>query len=84
MAPTARHCGLTINWWIDERLDPYKATYAAADYLQEMYNEFNDWHLALAAYNAGPGKIRRALTETGTDNFFDLMDANETIKNSKN
>ncbi len=83
MAPTARHCGLTINWWIDERLDPYKATYAAADYLQEMYNEFNDWHLALAAYNAGPGKIRRALTETGTDNFFDLMDANETIKNSK-
>ncbi len=83
MAPTARHCGLTINWWIDERLDPYKATYAAADYLQEMYDEFNDWHLALAAYNAGPGKIRRALTETGTDNFFDLMDANETIKNSK-
>ena len=76
MAPTARHCGLTINWWIDERLDPYKATYAAADYLQEMYDEFNDWHLALAAYNAGPGKIRRALTETGTDNFFDLMDAN--------
>lgn len=83
MAPTARHCGLAVNWWIDERLDPYKATYAAADYLQEMYDEFNDWHLALAAYNAGPGKIRRALTETGTDNFFDLMEANETINNSK-
>ncbi|MDE5680967.1 MAG: LysM peptidoglycan-binding domain-containing protein [Mailhella sp.] len=83
MAPTARHCGLAVNWWIDERLDPYKATYAAADYLQEMYDEFNDWYLALAAYNAGPGKIRRALTETGTDNFFDLMEANETINNSK-
>lgn len=70
MAPTARHCGLTINWWLDERLDPYKATNAAADYLQEMYDEFHDWYLALAAYNAGPGKIRRALAETGTDNFL--------------
>ena len=83
MAPTARHCGLTINWWLDERLDPYKATNAAADYLQEMYDEFHDWYLALAAYNAGPGKIRRALAETGTDNFFDLMAANESISNSK-
>ncbi len=83
MAPTARHCGLTINWWLDERLDPYKATAAAADYLQEMYNEFHDWYLALAAYNAGPGKIRRALSETGTDNFFDLMAANDKITNSK-
>lgn len=83
MAPTARHCGLAINWWIDERLDPYKATHAAADYLQEMYNEFHDWYLALAAYNAGPGKIRRALSETGTNNFFDLMAANESITNSK-
>lgn len=83
MAPTARHCGLAINWWVDERLDPYKATNAAADYLQEMYDEFNDWYLALAAYNAGPGKIRRALEETGTDNFFDLMAANESIANSK-
>lgn len=83
MAATARHCGLTINWWIDERLDPYKATKAAASYLQEMHDEFNDWHLALAAYNAGPGKIRRALEETGTDNFFDLMAANDSIKSSK-
>lgn len=83
MAPTARHCGLAINWWVDERLDPYKATHAAADYLQEMYDEFHDWYLALAAYNAGPGKIRRALSETGTDNFFDLMAANESITNSK-
>lgn len=83
MAPTARHCGLAINWWVDERLDPYKATNAAADYLQEMYDEFHDWYLALAAYNAGPGKIRRALDETGTDNFFDLIAANESITNSK-
>lgn len=83
MSGTARHCGLTINWWIDERLDPYKATKAAASYLQEMYDEFHDWHLALAAYNAGPGKIRRALEETGTDNFFDLMEANDSIISSK-
>lgn len=83
MAPTGRHCGLAINWWIDERLDPYKATKAAASYLQEMYDEFHDWHLALAAYNAGPGKIRRALAETGTDNFFDLMEANDNIESSK-
>lgn len=82
MAPTARHCGLTINWWLDERLDPYKATEAAAKYLQEMYDEFGDWYLALAAYNAGPGKIGRALEYTGTDNFFSLMEVNDTIENS--
>ncbi len=83
MPATGRYCGLTQNWWIDERRDPYKATVAAAKYLQEMHDEFGDWLLALAAYNAGPGKIRRALAETGTDNFFDLMEANENIKNEK-
>ena len=83
MPATGRYCGLTQNWWVDERRDPYKATIAAAKYLQEMYDEFGDWFLALAAYNAGPGKIRRALAETGTDNFFDLMEANDKIKNDK-
>lgn len=83
MPATGRYCGLTQNWWVDERRDPYKATVAAAKYLQEMHDEFGDWLLALAAYNAGPGKIRRALAETGTDNFFDLMEANENIKNEK-
>lgn len=83
MPATGRYCGLAQNWWVDERRDPYKATVAAAKYLQEMYDEFGDWLLALAAYNAGPGKIRRALAETDTDNFFDLMEANENIQNDK-
>lgn len=73
MAPTGRHCGLVQDWWMDERRNPYKATHAAADYLTELYNTFHDWHLAIAAYNAGPGKIGRALEATGATNFFELI-----------
>ncbi len=76
MAPTGRHYGLTQDWWMDERLDPYRSTQAAADYLTKLYGDFNDWHLAIAAYNAGEGKIGRALAGTGSDSFFDLLETN--------
>lgn len=76
MAPTGRHYGLTQDSWVDERLDPYEATEAAADYLTKLYGDFKDWHLAIAAYNAGEGKIGRALAGTGSDSFFDLLEAN--------
>ena len=65
MYPTARLYNLNINSYIDERSDPYKATLAAAEYLQFLYSMFNDWQMVLAAYNAGPGTINRAIRRSG-------------------
>ena len=58
---TARHYGLTINWWYDGRRDIFAATNAALNYLQNLHDEFDDWPLALAAYNAGEGNVRKAI-----------------------
>lgn len=73
MAGTAKSYGLAINWWTDERRDPIKATAAAADYLKELYKTFGSWPLALASYNAGEGRVSRALTKAGTDDYWHLM-----------
>lgn len=80
---TGQNYGLAQNAWIDERRDPYKSTVAAADYLLKLYDMFGDWHLAIAAYNAGEGKIGRALTKTGAENFFDLCRLNDNIPERK-
>ncbi len=65
MYPTGKHLGLKINSYIDERCDPYKSTVAAAEYLKYLYGIFKDWQMVLAAYNAGPGTISRAIRRSG-------------------
>ncbi len=72
MPYTGKKYGLTQNRWIDERRDPFKATFAASDYLLKLYGDFSNWHLAIAAYNAGEGKIGKALEGTGANDFFEL------------
>ncbi|MBI5894218.1 MAG: transglycosylase SLT domain-containing protein [Deltaproteobacteria bacterium] len=67
---TGLRYGLKINPWIDERRDPEKATMAAANYLKDLYAMFNSWDLAAASYNAGEGKITRAIDKHNTVDFW--------------
>ncbi|NWF97880.1 MAG: transglycosylase SLT domain-containing protein [Nitrospirae bacterium] len=73
IASTAKNYGLEINWWKDERKDPVKSTIAAANYLKDLYKMFGSWNLAMAAYNAGEGKIQRALDKSNADDFWSLL-----------
>ena len=70
------HAGLQHNWWVDERQDPEKATRAAARLLKDLYNQFGDWYLAMAAYNSGPGTVQRAVQRTGYADFWELYRRN--------
>jgi membrane-bound lytic murein transglycosylase D len=72
MRGTALENGLKHDWYIDERSDPEKATRAAAKYLKTLYGMFEDWHLALASYNGGPGRVQRAMKRSGKDDFWTL------------
>ncbi|MCM1310716.1 MAG: transglycosylase SLT domain-containing protein [Bacteroides sp.] len=76
MLPTARGLGLEVSTLVDERRDPIAASEAAARYLKQLYGIFNDWGLAIAAYNCGPGNINKALARAGasTDNPMDYWD----------
>lgn len=75
MQGTAAEHGLKQNWYIDERSDPEKATFAAAKYLKSLCSIFNgDWHLALASYNGGPGRVQKALTRSRLADFWALSD----------
>ena len=73
MPGTARLLGLKVNHRIDERTDYYKSTHAAARYLKELYGEFGDWLLVIAAYNGGPGNVYSAIRKSGSRNFWDLQ-----------
>jgi len=73
MRPTGRMMGLKINRTIDERRDVEKSTEAAAEYLLHLYERFDDWTLAIAAYNCGPGNLRKAIRRSGGKrNFWEI------------
>lgn len=72
MKGTAVENGLSQDWYVDERSDPEKATLAAAKYFKTLHKMFGDWHLAMASYNGGPGRMQRAMRRSGRSDFWSL------------
>src|ERR1051325_11506046 len=68
--------GLRHDWWVDDRQDPEKATRAAARHLRDLYTQFGDWDLAIAAYNCGPNCVDRAVQRTAYADFWALRKLN--------
>jgi membrane-bound lytic murein transglycosylase D len=84
MSSRARGYGLQRNYWIDERMDPEKATRAAARHLKDLYNQFGDWYLAMAAYNSGPGTVQQAVRRTGYADYWELYKRSVLPKETRN
>jgi membrane-bound lytic murein transglycosylase D len=72
LGSTARSLGLRVDGWVDERMDPIKSTEAAAKYLRLLYDRYESWPLALAAYNAGDVPVRNAIRSCGTTDFWTI------------
>jgi membrane-bound lytic murein transglycosylase D len=72
ISSTGKIYGLKKNWWVDERRDFEKATHAAARLLKNLYQEFDDWYLAFAAYNCGSTRVRKTIKRQGTNDYWKL------------
>jgi membrane-bound lytic murein transglycosylase D len=84
MASRGRGYGLGHSMYVDDRQDPEKSTRAAARHLKELYNQFGDWYLAMAAYNSGPGTVQAAVKRTGYADFWELYRRNVLPKETRN
>ena len=84
MGSRARGYGLHHSMWVDDRQDPEKSTRAAARHLRDLYAQFGDWYLAMAAYNSGPGTVQAAVRRTGYADFWELYRRNVLPKETRN
>lgn len=81
---TGKRYGLRIDQWIDERRDPVKSTVAAAKYLKDLFGMFGSWPLSMASYNAGEGRIMRAMARTKSEDFWELKETRHIRPETKN
>lgn len=84
MPATGKMYSLKQDWFVDERKDPVKATIAAATYLAKLYNDFGSWKMAMAAYNAGEGKIGKAIKKYKTNNYWEIIKGRYLKSETKN
>jgi membrane-bound lytic murein transglycosylase D len=83
MRGTAKLYGLRVDRYVDERRDPIKSTVAAARYLRDLYDLFGTWHLAMAAYNAGEGKVMRALQKSRAETYWEISQTKHIRRETK-
>ena len=84
MGSRGRGYGLQRSLWVDDRQDPEKSTRAAARHLKDLYAQFGDWYLAMAAYNSGPGTVQAAVKRTGYADFWELYRRNVLPQETRN
>lgn len=84
ISSTGKTYGLQQDWWVDERSDILKSTRAAARFLKELHDTFGDWNLAMAAYNAGPAVVQRAVSRYNTNDYWKLRDTRALRRETKN
>lgn len=80
---TAKRYGLRVGFWVDERRDFHKSSEAAARHLKWLYSRYGDWHLAMAAYNAGAGRVSKALKRSRTKSFWKLYNSSYIRRQTK-
>ena len=84
MSATGREYGLRVDYWADERRDPVKSTRSGVAYLKELHRQFDDWYLAWAAYNGGPGRVGRAIRSTGSKDFWVIAKSGQLHSETNN